>query len=202
MSAMPKPRLTVAQYLERERRAEFKSEFFDGEMFAMAGASHHHNAVNENLSIDIGSQLRGGPCRTYSRDLRVKIDRTGLYCYPDLVIVRGPPEFAPEDPDTLVNPRVVVEVLSDSTERYDRTTKFRHYQQLPSVMEYVLVSQDEPMCERFARQPDGAWTFEAFVGLEAALVLTSVPVRLPLAAIFADITFPEPPPRCAEPGRY
>jgi Uma2 family endonuclease len=136
MSAMRKLKLTVAQYLEIEKRAEFKSEFFDGEMFAMAGASRFHNRVNENLTLRIGMRLLDGPCQTFSRDQRVEIDRTGMYCYPDLVIVCGPPEYSPLDPDTLTNPRVVIEVLSDSTERYHRTTKFRHYQQLPSMQEY------------------------------------------------------------------
>ena len=195
MSAMPKPKLTASQYLAIERRAEFKSEFFDGEMFAMAGASRFHNRVNENISGELHALLKRGSCQAFSRHQRVAIDRTGLYCYPDLVIVCGPPEYSPEDPDTLVNPRVVLEVLSDSTERYDRTTKFRHYQQQPSVMEYVLVSQDEPMCERFSRQPDGTWTVASFVGLDAALVLTSVPIQVPLADIFAGVAFPDPRPR-------
>ncbi len=195
MTAQRKPKLTVAEYLAIERRAEFKSEFYDGEMFAMAGASRHHNIVNENLSTEIGTRLKGGRCRTLSRDQRVRIERSGLYCYPDLVIVCGPPEYAAEDPDTLINPQVVVEVLSDSTERYDRTTKFRHYQQLTSVQEYVLVAQDEPLCERYSRQADGSWTVVSFVGLEATLELKSVPIRIPLAEIFTGVTFPDPPPR-------
>jgi len=195
LSALAKTKLTVAEYLAIERRAEFKSEFYDGEMFAMAGASRQHNVINENLSGELFSRLKGGPCRTLSRDQRLKIDRTGLYCYPDLVIVCGPPEYAGEDPDTLVNPRVIVEVLSDSTERYDRTTKFRHYQQLASVQEYVLVTPDEPLCERFSRQANGLWAVESYVGLEATLDLKSVPVQVPLSDIYAGVSFPEPMPR-------
>ena len=195
MSALPKRKLTATEYLDIERRAEFKSEFFDGEMFAMAGASRHHNIVNENLSTELGARLKGGRCRTLSRDQRVRIERTGLYCYPDLVIVCGTPEYAVEDPDTLINPRAIIEVLSGSTERYDRTTKYRHYQKLPSVTEYILVSQDEPLCERFTRLADGTWTVASFVGLDSILVLTSVPVEIPLADIFNGVTFPEPPPR-------
>lgn len=192
MSAVPKAKLTVAEYLALERRAEFKSEFYDGEMFAMAGASLARNIITENLSVRIGGQMLGGPCQTFSRDLRVRIERTGLYCYPDLVIVCGEPQTAEEDKDTLVNPRVVVEVLSPSTERYDRTTKFRHYKQLPSVQEYVLVAQDEPLCERYVRQADGAWAHVEFVGLDAALELVSVPVAVPLADVYARVTFPPP----------
>ena len=195
MSALPKRKLTAAEYLDIERRAEFKSEFFDGEMFAMAGASRHHSFVNENLSGELHARLKGGRCRALSRDQRVRIERSGLYCYPDLVIVCGTPEYAAEDPDTLINPRAIIEVLSDSTERYDRTTKFRHYQQLISVMEYILVSQHEPVCERFTRLADGTWTVTSFVGLDSTLVLTSVPVEIPLADIFNGVIFPEPPPR-------
>lgn len=192
MTALPKSRLTVAEYLAIERKAEFKSEFFDGQMYAMAGANRHHNIANENLSTEIGGLLKGTQCRTLSRDQRVRIGSTGLYCYPDLIIVCGPPEYAIEDPDTLVNPRVIVEVLSDSTERYDRTTKFEHYQQLPSVMEYVMVSQHQPRCERFTRTAGGVWTFAAFVGMDAKLELTSVPVQVPLADIYTGVVFPEP----------
>ena len=196
MTAVPKTKLTVAEYLAIERRAEFKCEFYDGEMFAMAGASFAHNRVTENLSGELYGRLKGGPCQAFSSDLRVRIERTGLYCYPDLVVVCGEPQMAEEDKDTLVNPRVVFEVLSPSTERYDRTTKYRHYQLLPSVQEYVLVAQDEPLCERYVRQPDGVWTPTQYVGLDAKLELTSVPVAVPLNDIYAGVTFP---PR-ARPG--
>jgi Uma2 family endonuclease len=191
MSAVPKTRLSVAEYLAIEKRATFKSEYFQGEMFAMAGASRQHNIVNENFSGELHARLKGQACRSMSRDQRVKVDETGLFCYPDLVIVCGKPEYAPEDPDTLVNPKVIVEILSDSTERYDRTTKFRHYQQVESVMEYVLVSQGEPMCERYVRQDDGSWGVVAFVGLDAALELKTLPIRIPLADLYAGVDFAE-----------
>lgn len=202
MSAAPKRKLTPAEYLVIEKKATFKSEFFDGEMFplhrdapvGMAGASRPHNRVNENLSVEIGGRLKGGQCQSYSRDQRVLVDRTGLYTYPDLLIVCGEVETATDDEDTITNPRVVVEVLSPSTERYDRTTKFRHYQQIPTAQEYLLVSQTEPLCERFTRQADGSWALVSFVGLEAVLALTSVPVQVPLADIYAGVEFPEPPP--------
>ncbi|MFY7950960.1 MAG: Uma2 family endonuclease [Armatimonadaceae bacterium] len=125
MSAVPKRKLTVAEYLAIEKKAEFKSEFFNGEMFAMAGASRQHNRLKDNMVIRIGSQLLGGPCQTFSSDQRVLIDRTGLYCYPDLLIVCGEVETADDDEDTITNPRVVIEVLSPTTERYDRGAKFR-----------------------------------------------------------------------------
>ena len=202
MSAVPKRKMTPAEYLAIEKQAAFKSEFFDGEMFplhrdapvGMAGASRPHNTLNENLSGEVHARLKGGRCRSFSRDQRVLIDRTGLYCYPDLFIVCGQVETAAGDEDTITNPRVVVEVLSPSTERYDRGAKFRNYQQLPSVQEYVLVSQDEPLCERFTRQADGTWVFTSFVGMDAVLALTSVPVQVPLADLYAGVEFPETPP--------
>ena len=190
MSAVRKPKLSVAEYLAAERKNSFKSEFFDGEMFAMAGASIPHNRVSENLSIHVGSQLIGGTCQSFSSDLRVQVSRTGLYTYPDFVIVCGEIETAEEDADTVTNPRVLVEVLSPSTERYDRTTKFRHYQQIPSLREYVLVSQTEPLCERFSMLESGEWTVASFVGLDAVLELRSVPVRVRLADLYAGVVFP------------
>lgn len=193
MSAVPKHKMTVAEYLAIEKSATFKSEFFDGEMFAMAGASRQHNRLKDNLVIRIGSQLLGGPCQTFSSDQRLLIDRTGLYCYPDLLIVCGEVESTEDDVDTITNPRVVIEVLSPTTERYDRGAKFRHYQQVPSLVEYVLVSQDEAVVERFVRQADGSWALVSFVGLEAELALTAVPVRVPLADIYAGVDFPAPP---------
>jgi Uma2 family endonuclease len=191
MSAMPKLRLTVAEYLARERRAEFKSEFFQGEMFAMAGASRRHNRINENLTIRIGSRLLNGPCQTFSRDLRVRIERTGLFTYPDLVIVCGEPEFAAEDPDTLINPNVIVEILSDSTESRDRTTKFDQYKNLHSFREYVLVSQKSPICERYRRNEEGDWVHDSVVGLDKSLVFATVPIQVPLAEIYAGLEFPD-----------
>lgn len=202
MTAVPNRKLTPAEYLAIEKKATFKSEFFNGEMFplhrdapvGMAGASRPHNTAVMNLGGEIHARLKGGPCRPYTQDQRVLVDRTGLYTYPDLLIVCGQVETDPIDDDTITNPRVVVEVLSPSTERYDRTTKFRHYQQLASVQEYVLVSQSEPLCERFVRQADETWGYTSFVGLEAVLALTSVPVQVPLADIYAGVEFTAPPP--------
>src|SRR5688500_15943172 len=165
MSAVPKPKLTVAEYLARERAAEFKSEYYRGETFAMAGASRQHNTAKENLIGELFTRLKGSPCRTFSSDQRVKVPVTGLYTYPDIVIVCGKPEYDPLDPDTLVNPVAVIEVLSPATETYDRGAKFRQYQQLPSVQEYVLVSQNEPVVERFVRQNDGTWVLTVVTGL-------------------------------------
>ena len=194
MSAVPKPRkLTEAEYLRIERAAPTKSEFYAGEMFAMSGARYPHNRAKENLVIELGSRFRGGACQTLSSDMRVKVTASGLYCYPDVVVVCGEPEFEDEEGDTLLNPRVVIEVLSKSTDRYDRTTKFDHYQRVPAVQEYVLVSQDEPLVERYVRQADGAWGRVAFAGLDAELAFASVPAAVPLRDVYAGVTFPPPP---------
>jgi Uma2 family endonuclease len=194
MSAIPKPRkLTVSEYFALEERAERKSEFYDGEMFAMAGTSWEHNIITRNVVVTLHAQLQGSPCEVFFSELRVKVERTGLYTYPDALIVCGPPEFAPENRNTLINPKVVIEVLSPSTERYDRTTKFRHYKKLTSVMEYVLVAQDEPLIERYVRQEDASWGQVDFVGLDASLSLATVQAVVPMAEIYRGVEFPPLP---------
>ena len=193
MSAIPKRKMTAAEYLEIERNAEFKSEFFNGEMFAMAGASYQHNIVKDSLVFELRLRLMGSSCRTSSSDQRVRIDASGLYVYPDIVIVCGDPEFSTHDPLSLINPRVIVEVLSESTQRYDRTTKFRHYAKLSSLQEYILVSQDEPLIERFVRQADGLWGLRMFHSLAETFSLASIPVEIPMADLYRDVTFPPPP---------
>ncbi len=192
MTAVLKTKLTAREYLAIESRAEFKSEFFNGEMFAMSGASPRHNFILENLSGELFGRLKGGPCRAASSDQRVLVDRTGLYTYPDLLIVCGPLELDPENSHTIINPTAIVEVLSPTTEKYDRGAKFRNYQQILSLKEYVLVAQDEAVIERFVRQSDGSWGLVSFVGLEATLAFTTVPVQIPLADVYAGISFDEP----------
>jgi Uma2 family endonuclease len=194
MSTLPKKIYTPQEYLERELRSDFKSEFFRGEIFAMAGASREHVRVRENLIIEIGGRLKGGPCQTLSGDQRVLVDATGLYTYPDLVILCGQGEYAVTNRDTLTNPTAIIEVLSPSTEKYDRGAKFRNYQQIDSLTEYVLVYQDEPVIERFVRLSDGSWGLVSFVGLNDTLVFISVPVRIPLEDVYRGVSFPEVQP--------
>lgn len=191
MSAIPKRQLTVQEYLVRERVATFKSEFYNGEAFVMAGASYSHNRMTENFSIEFGSRLKSTRCQGFSQDLRVLIEATGLFCYPDFLILCGPPTFSELDPDTLTNPRVIVEVLTPSSERYDRITKFRHYRQIPSLVEFLLVSSTEPLIEHFTKRDDGAWSIEFSYGLDQTLKLLSIPVEVSLKDLFADVNFPE-----------
>jgi len=193
MTAVPKPKLTPAEYLAIERKAAFKSEYDNGEMFAMAGASYPHTVICDNLVVALGNRLKGSPSRTLSHDMRVKISRTGLYTYPDVIILCGPPELEDAELDTLLNPLVIIEVLSDSTERCDRGAKFRHYQQVPTLKAYVLVAQDDPACDRYLRGPDEKWVLTPVVGRESELAFESVPARIPLSEIYAGVTFPEKP---------
>jgi Uma2 family endonuclease len=195
MSARPKARrLTEAEYLTLERDAEFRSEFYAGELFAMAGGSPVHNIIKDNLIGELYGQLKGGPCRSYSSDQRVKVAATGLYTYPDIVVVCGPPEYDGADPNSLTNPQILIEVLSPGTAEYDRGTKFRHYQKLRSVREIVLVCQDCPQVERFVRQPDETWILATFDDHSASFSLATIPATIALADIYRGVTFPENPP--------
>lgn len=191
MCAVPKQKLTAAEYLVRERQSDVKSEFFNGDVFAMTGASREHNRIKENLVGELFTRLKGGKCQTFSSDQRVLVEATGLYTYPDIVLVCGSAKYDAADRDTLTNPIAIIEVLSPSTERYDHGAKFRNYQQITSMIEYVVVAQDEPVCERFVRQTDGSWALVSFVGLTAALTLTSVAASIPLSDVYAGIDFPE-----------
>jgi Uma2 family endonuclease len=187
--------LTPQQYLAIERAADFRSEFHQGEMFAKSGASWEHILVKDSLARETGIQLKEGPCRVLTSDQRVKVSATGLYTYPDMLVVGDEPEFEDEVFDTLLNPRVVVEVLSDSTERYDRGKKFAHYRQVPSVQEYVLVERDRPLVERNVRQADGSWVLTVVGDAERTFSFGTIPVRVALEEIYRGVTFPENPGR-------
>jgi Uma2 family endonuclease len=190
MSSQTKTQLTPEEYLAIERRAETKSEYFKGEMYAMVGASREHNLISSNIAGELRQQLKGRPCETYSNDMRVRVPSTGLYTYPDVVVVCGEPAFEDEHVDTLLNPTLVVEVLSDSTESYDRGRKFAHYRSVESVVEYLLVAQDEYRVEQFVRQADGRWLLSDVRTLEGSVELASVGCALQLREIYDRITLP------------
>lgn len=197
-AAQLKVHLSPAEYYRRERAAEVKSEYFAGEVFAMAGGTVNHSLIKANVVGTMRDALRkkGGGCRTYDSDLRLKVGQTGLRTYPDLTVICGPVETDPEDDkgETAINPTLIVEVLSDSTERHDRSIKFDHYQTITSLKQYVLVSQNQPKVETYLRQADGTWQYASFTGLEAVAPLASLDVVLPLAEIFLEVTFPPTPP--------
>jgi Uma2 family endonuclease len=193
MSSASKRLLSPEEYLEQERRADSKSEYLRGEVFAMAGASFEHTLIKDNLAREAGNQLKGTPCRVLTSDMRVRVAATGLYAYPDIVILCDEPQFEDETFDTLLNPRAIVEVLSDSTEKYDRGAKFAHYRQIPSLQEYVIVAQDRPLVERYVRQTDESWVLTVFADASRIFEFASVPVQVPLAEIFRGIQFPDRP---------
>jgi Uma2 family endonuclease len=161
---------TWRQYLELEHGSPIKHEFLAGEIFAMAGGTPEHAALGAAVQRDLGVQLKGAPCRAYSSDLSIRVQATGLATYPDATVVCGEAKRDSGSKNILVNPTVIVEVTSDSTESYDRTTKFEHYRTITELAEYVLVSHREPLIEVYRRMPDGDWTrFEARSGERARL---------------------------------
>ncbi len=188
MSKAPTRRLTPQEYLAIERKAEFKSQFFDGEMFAMAGGTREHSLVAGNLVTAINNQLRGRDCEVHGSDMRVKVSPTGLYTYPDISVVCGEPQFEDAHEDTLLNPKVVVEVLSEG---YDRGKKFQHYRNISSLNEYVLVAQDSPHVEVHTRQPDGRWLMWETNDLDGVVPLQSVACSLAVGDIYSRV-FPRP----------
>ncbi len=189
MSSQPKTYLTPEEYLAIERQAEIKSEYYDGEMFMMAGASREHNLINTNITGFLQPQLRHKPCEIYANDMRVRVPATGLYTYPDIVVVCGEPEFEDEHVDTLLNPTLLVEVLSDSTERYDRGKKATHYRSVETLREYLLVAQDEYKIERYARQADGDWRLTDFRTPDARVELASIACVLELSEVYDKVKF-------------
>jgi Uma2 family endonuclease len=191
MSTASTRRISPQEYLAQERRADFRSEYLRGEVFAMAGASYEHTLIKDNVAREAGNQLKNGPCRVLTSDLRVKVDATGLYTYPDIAIVCDEPQFEDVAFDTLLNPRAIVEVLSDSTEKYDRGAKFGHYRQVPSLQEYILVAQDCPLVERYVRQADGSWVLTVFDQPGHVFAFASIPVEIPLADIYSAVKFGE-----------
>ncbi len=178
---------TAREYIEIERAAERKSEFFAGEMFAMAGASEAHNLIVANLIREIGNQLRGKPCRTYPSDMRVRVEDEMHYTYPDVTALCGEPEFEDDRRDTLLNPQVIIEVLSPSTEDYDRGRKFLQYRKLTSLMEYLLVSQEAQRVEKYERQADGRWLLSEAGGKDSRVEIQSIGCSLVLSDLYENV---------------
>ncbi len=177
------------EYLEIERKAKFKSEYFNGEMFALAGTNKEHNIILFNLVRDLGNQLSDKPCQVFFSDIRVKVSSTGLYTYPDLIVVCGEQKFEDDKFDTLLNPTLIIEILSDSTEAYDRGKKFENYRQLESLKEYVLVSQKHIKIENFQRQADVKWLLTEEGDPEKSIELISINCSLNLKEVYKNINF-------------
>jgi Uma2 family endonuclease len=186
MSMMELPLVTADEYIARERRSQTKNELIHGTIVAMAGASPKHNAIAANVIIALGASLKGGPCSVLTSDQRVHVEETDLYTYPDVTVVCDKPQFHPKYPDTLLNPKVIVEVLSDSTQEYDRGPKFAHYRRLPSFEEYLCVSQSEKRVEHSRRLETGQWLLTEHKGDDAVVALTALGCELRLADIYEN----------------
>ena len=182
--------LSPEEYLARERKALTKSEYRNGQVYALPGASRKHNIIAVHVSGELYIQLRTRSCEIYTNDMRVKVSAAGLYTYPDVVVVCDEPRFEDTHFDTLLNPTVLIEVLSPSTAAYDRGEKFASYQKLDSLCEYVLISQDRVRVEHYLRQ-EQAWDLTEFRSLSDAFRLTSIECELSLQAIYAKVQFSE-----------
>lgn len=191
MSSLAREYYTPEEYLALERNAEYKSEYMDGQLFAMTWASRAHNVISGNIFAQLHSQLKGRLCETYMSDMRVKVSESGMYVYPDVVAVCGEPRFEDTYVDTLVNPGVIIEVLSPSTEAYDRGGKFAQYGNLESLTDYVLVSQDKIRVELYTRYGDSGkqWMLTLISNLGGKLSLTSIGCELSLHDIYENVEF-------------
>lgn len=200
MAAQPQQHVTPEQYLELERAAENRHEYFAGQMFAMAGASYAHTLILSNFSWHIRNSVHAKGCAVLVNDLRMRVSPSGLYTYPDIVVVCGEPKFVDDRKDTITNPVVIIEVLSPSTEAYDRGFKSGQYRTIESLEAYVLVSQSEARVEVFQRQTSGGWLLTEFLGIESTCALASIDSTVALRDIYDGVTFepiavrePDPP---------
>jgi Uma2 family endonuclease len=199
----PKFAYTVDQYLAIERGTPERYYYLDGEIYGMAGESPAHADISANIVILLGTQLRNTPCRVRTKDTKVRSSHIltagtstrGLFSYPDVVVICGEPQYHDEVKDVVLNPKVIVEVLSESTEAFDRGEKFLRLQRgNPSLTDYILASQDRPQLEQFTRQTDEKWTYEIVTGLHSSLAIPSIKCILKLAEVYERVRFPEEPP--------
>jgi Uma2 family endonuclease len=186
MASEPKHRLTVHDYLTLERRAETRSEYLEGEMFAMAGASHEHNVIVTNVVAALRPQLRSKGCTLYANDMRVRTP-TDFLAYPDVIVLCGEKRFDDPRRDTVLNPTVIFEVLSESTQEYDRGTKLAHYREIPALAEVLLIAQDRPHVEHYLRQATDRWLLTEIHDLQQTLDLSSVGCKLALVDVYEEV---------------
>ncbi len=201
MATAEKILITAEEYLVRERKAEYKSEYLRGETFAMAGASARHNLIVSNVIVSLGSQLRKRPCLVYPSELMLKIESTGLFTYPDITVVCGEPRFLDDYGDVLLNPVVIIEVLSESTEAYDRGKKFEHYRTIPSVQQIVLIAQERIAADCFSRGANNEWMLQSSSNLDSSLRLDSVQCEVPLSEIYDKVQLDPPEPLPNDPDK-
>ena len=205
MTALPQKKVetlhTIEEYLAFEREAEERHEYLDGVIYAMAGESPEHGDISTNLIVSLSNQLTDKPCRVRAKDTKVlsgspllaqlRKSKKGLFSYPDVVVICGEPQYLDGKRDVLLNPQVLIEILSDTTELKDRSEKFIRYRQsLPSLTDYILVSQHRPLIEHFIRQADGNWLLVVLEGLDASLTITSIGCAITLSEIYRLVQFP------------
>lgn len=185
-----KLKISPEEYLKLERASEIKHEYSDGEIFAMTGAGVNHNRIGSNINRNLGNQLIDKPCDVFLNDMRVKVQEINKYTYPDIVIVCGDLELEDQEFDTLLNPIVIMEILSNSTELYDRGKKFTHYRLIPSLQEYILISQYHCQVEKFVRGDDGIWRlFDPYTDMEKKIKIEAIDCELQLADIYYRVEF-------------
>lgn len=195
MSVDQQPMMSPEDYLAQERNAEFKSEYLNGEIYAMAGASRNHNQITSNLVVSLGSQLANEPCGVYVSDMKVRTrtTETSKYSYPDVVMTCGEELFEDSQGDVLLNPQIIIEVLSNSTEAYDRGLKFFHYQLIPSLQEYLLVSQHYCRIEHYQRRADKQWVYREFHQMEDTIPLATVDCLLQVKDVYRRVIWKTSP---------
>lgn len=184
-----KKTFTPTEFLAMEEVAEYKSEYYNGEIFAMSGGTADHSSVAVNLTIELGTCLAMKPCRVFNSDMRLHIERSGLFTYPDVMVVCGKIEFVLKRQDVLTNPVLIVEVLSESTREYDRGAKFNFYKQIPTLSEYILVESEQAHVECYRRRQGDQWLFEMSDDLNASLKLESVACEIPQRQIYAKVSW-------------
>jgi Uma2 family endonuclease len=187
MSVIPKTKLSEVDYLAIERESPTKNEYYKGEMFAMAGAGNNHNIITANIIISIGSFLRGKGCTVYPSDMRLHIPENGLYTYPDAMVVCNPKQFRDEKKDTILNPVLIVEVLSPTTEGYDRGEKFRLYRSIPTLQEYLIIDSQQYTAEIYHKNREGHWVLTDAQDIHSSLPLASIMFELSLQDIYAGV---------------
>ena len=191
MTALPqKKKYTPAEYLALEEKAETKSEYWNGVIVAMSGAAIDHQQIVSNLTVLLANKLKGR-CRVFPSEMKVWIKKRDKFFYPDLTIICDAPEFYKKRRDTIINPKLIIEVLSKSTASFDRAEKFLSYQTLPSLEEYILISQEKPLVEQHIKREDGNWIYQATIGIESSVTFPSVEVTLSLDEIYDLVEFEE-----------
>jgi Uma2 family endonuclease len=193
VSARQEPFYTEEEYLDLEEKATTRSEYYRGKIYALAGGSLNHNRIVGNMVIALGNHLRGSSCEILTSDMRVRVEAHQLYTYPDAAVVCGKARFAPRRSDTITNPTLIIEVLSPSTQDYDRGQKFEFYRSLPSLRDYLLIHQDSAHVEYFHKEAENRWVLTELKGVDASLTLRSIELTLPLAQIYERVEWTQSP---------